>query len=59
MDGWTDPEKLLNGNFKNDVQKILAFSKNRPFIVNLGHGILPGTPTEHVKQFIDLVRQGA
>ena len=59
LQGNLDPEKLLNGNFKNDVQKILAFSKNRPFIVNLGHGILPGTPTEHVKQFIDLVRQGA
>jgi uroporphyrinogen decarboxylase len=30
-----------------------------PFIFNLGHGVLPSTPTEHVKELIELVRHGA
>jgi uroporphyrinogen decarboxylase len=30
-----------------------------PFIFNLGHGVLPSTPTEHVKVLIELVHSGA
>ncbi len=56
LQGNLDPQKLLNGDFKEDVLAILEFSKDRPFIVNLGHGILPETPISHVEEFIDLVR---
>jgi uroporphyrinogen decarboxylase len=36
---------------------VTAFSK-RPFIFNLGHGIVPETPPEHVEQLVALVRNG-
>lgn len=56
LQGNLDPQKLLDGNFKEDVLAILEFSKNRPFIVNLGHGILPQTPIAHVEEFVAMVR---
>jgi len=56
LQGNLDPEKLLDGNFEADVLAILGFAKNRPFIINLGHGILPKTPISHVERFIALVR---
>lgn len=56
LQGNLDPQKLLNGSFELDVMKILGFAKNRPFIVNLGHGILPQTPIANVEKFIELVR---
>ncbi len=56
LQGNLDPQKLLDGNFKQDVLAILEFSKDRPFIVNLGHGISPETPTTHVEEFVNLVR---
>ncbi len=56
LQGNLDPQKLLDGNFRGDVLNILEFSKDRPFIVNLGHGILPETPVSHVEGFVDLVR---
>ncbi len=56
LQGNLDPQKLLNGDFKEEVLAILEFSKDRPFIVNLGHGILPETPISHVEEFIRLVR---
>ncbi len=56
LQGNLDSKKLLNGNFKEDVFNILEFSKDKPFIVNLGHGILPDTPIGHVEEFVRLVR---
>lgn len=56
LQGNLDPEKLLDGNFEADVLAILEFAKDRPFIVNLGHGILPDTPISHVEKFVELVR---
>lgn len=56
LQGNLDPHKLLDGSFKTDVLAILEFSKDRPFIVNLGHGILPETPIAHVEEFVAMVR---
>ncbi len=56
LQGNLDSQKLLNGNFKEDVLNILEFSKDKPFIVNLGHGILPDTPIAHIEEFVRLVR---
>jgi uroporphyrinogen decarboxylase len=56
LQGNLSPQKLLDGNFKADLQTILEFSKDRPFIVNLGHGILPETPIAHVEEFVAMVR---
>ncbi len=41
---------------ENAVQEILSVLSARPFIFNLGHGILPDTPVDNVRQLIDMVR---
>jgi uroporphyrinogen decarboxylase len=41
---------------KQQVEKILATFGNKPFIFNLGHGILPHTPIEHVELLVETVR---
>jgi uroporphyrinogen decarboxylase len=41
------------------VAEILAALSHRPYIFNLGHGIVPQTPPEHVGRLVDLVRAGA
>jgi len=51
---------LLAFGSKNEIEKevmrILETFKNRPFIFNLGHGILPKTPIENVELVIKTVR---
>jgi uroporphyrinogen decarboxylase len=32
--------------------------RGRPFIFNLGHGIVPQTPPEHVAALLEIVRAG-
>jgi uroporphyrinogen decarboxylase len=39
------------------VDNILAAFSERPFIFNLGHGILPQTPIAHVEQMLARVRR--
>jgi uroporphyrinogen decarboxylase len=41
-----------------EVSGILAAMRGRPFIFNLGHGIVPQTPPEHVSHLLELVRAG-
>jgi len=40
-----------------DIDHILDCFADRPHIFNLGHGITPATPIDHVQQMIDRVRQ--
>ncbi|HLC09257.1 MAG TPA: uroporphyrinogen decarboxylase family protein, partial [Methyloceanibacter sp.] len=40
------------------VGEILAALSPRPFVFNLGHGILPETPIAHVERLMSLVRGG-
>ncbi len=51
---------LLAFGSKKEIQKevedILQKFSSKPFIFNLGHGILPQTPIENVEFLIDLVR---
>jgi uroporphyrinogen decarboxylase len=58
VQGNLDPLLLAEGGqaMKRQVQKILKTLRGRPHIFNLGHGVLPQTPPEHVVQLVNLVR---
>lgn len=61
LQGNLDPEILIRGGEELEiaVQKILNIANNRPFVFNLGHGILPQTPIPHVERVCKLVRRGS
>jgi uroporphyrinogen decarboxylase len=56
--GNLDPLALIAGGepLEKGVDHILSAVKGRPHIFNLGHGILPETPVEHVSQLVARVR---
>jgi uroporphyrinogen decarboxylase len=56
--GNLDPLALIAGGepLEKGVDHILSAVKGRPHIFNLGHGILPETPIEHVSQLVARVR---
>lgn len=60
VQGNLDPEVLLDsvGAICSQVKKILAQAAGRPgHIFNLGHGVLPQTPVDHVIALIDMVHE--
>jgi len=59
VQGNLDPMVLLAGGDALDraVDGILEAFSERPFIFNLGHGILPQTPVAHVEQMLARVRR--
>jgi len=56
--GGMNPKFLLGSNNKmfREAKKYLDFFKNKPYIFNLGHGILPKTKPENVKRLVEFVR---
>jgi uroporphyrinogen decarboxylase len=58
VQGNVDPLALLAGGDALDraVDATLAAFAGGPFIFNLGHGIVPQTPIEHVEQMLKRVR---
>jgi len=60
VQGNLDPLALIAGGaaLETAVQRILGAFADRPHIFNLGHGILPDTPIEHVEKLLTLVRKG-
>jgi uroporphyrinogen decarboxylase len=58
VQGNLDPILLLAGGEVMDqgVRKLLEEMKGRPYIFNLGHGVTPPTPPEHVARVVALVR---
>ncbi len=58
LQGNLSPELLVKGGdeMEKSVHDILEKTKNKRFIFNLGHGILPHTPIENVEKLIKLVR---
>ena len=58
VQGNLDPVKLLVGGaaLSEGVERILAGLGAGPFIFNLGHGVLPPTPPEHVAALVEAVR---
>jgi uroporphyrinogen decarboxylase len=60
VQGNLDPLVLLAGGEALDrgIDAVLEAFASRPFIFNLGHGILPETPIAHVERLIKRVRVG-
>lgn len=60
VQGNLDPLLLVAGGAALDeaVHAILDAFAGGPFIFNLGHGIVPATPVEHVARLAELVRAG-
>lgn len=58
VQGNLDPLALVTGgdSLRRGVGQILDAFAGRPHIFNLGHGILPDTPIDHVETLVDLVR---
>jgi uroporphyrinogen decarboxylase len=58
LQGHLDPLALIAGGAaqSNAVSEILIAYRDRPHIFNLGHGILPQTPIEHVENLIRQIR---
>lgn len=58
LQGNLDPIALIAGGraLENGVDRILTAMHGKPFIFNLGHGILPETPPEHVTALVARVR---
>lgn len=60
LQGNLDPTRLVAGGdaLKLGIADILKAAKGSRFIFNLGHGITPETPVEHVSVMIEQVRAG-
>jgi uroporphyrinogen decarboxylase len=60
VQGNLDPLRLVAGGAQLDrrVDEIIAAFAGRPHIFNLGHGIVPETPIEHVARLVDRVKNG-
>jgi len=58
VQGNLDPELLLAGGSRmaDATRAIVAAFRGGPFVFNLGHGIVPETPPEHVAALVELVR---
>lgn len=58
VQGNLDPLALVTGKktLETETERLLTAMKGRPFIFNLGHGIFPQTPVEHVEKLISLIR---
>ena len=60
IQGNLDPMALLAGGnaLAHETRSILTAIRGRPAIFNLGHGIVPQTPPDHVAKLLELVRAG-
>lgn len=58
VQGNLDPMRLVAGGAGLDaaVERILDAFAGRPFVFNLGHGVTPQTPIQHVERVVSRVR---
>ena len=61
VQGNLDPLLLVAGGAAMDqrIGEIVSVLAGKPFIFNLGHGIVPQTPPEHVARLVEAVRSAA
>ena len=59
LQGNLDPLTLVEGGAKLDaaIDEVLQDFEGRRFVFNLGHGIVPQTPPEHVAQLVNRIRK--
>lgn len=60
LQGNIDPRLLLSNEeiIRSEFQKYLEFGqKERKWIINLGHGMLPEIPMENAKLLVDLIKE--
>ncbi len=59
VQGNLDPLALIAGgsDLEDGVARIKKAFADRPYVFNLGHGILPDTPVAHVEHLLELVRK--
>jgi uroporphyrinogen decarboxylase len=58
LQGNLDPVALIAGGaaLVGQVNDILEAARSRPFVFNLGHGVLPQTPPENVAALVEQIR---
>ena len=56
--GNLDPVLLLQGGaaMRAEARRLVSAMKGKPFIFNLGHGVMQPTPPEHVADLIETIR---
>ena len=61
LQGNLDPILLLKGGavMRDEASKLVTAMAGRPFIFNLGHGVMQPTPPEQVAELVRAVRSGA
>jgi uroporphyrinogen decarboxylase len=60
VQGNLDPVLLLAGGtaMDDEIRRTLGAMKGRPFVFNLGHGVMQPTPPDHVARLVALVHRG-
>lgn len=60
LQGNLDPVALIAGGpvLEREARRILEVCRGIPHVFNLGHGVLPETPPEHVAQLIGILQKG-
>jgi len=60
LQGHLDPSVLRAGGeaLDREIDRIISAFQGRPHIFNLGHGITPDVPIEHVEQLVRKIRGG-
>ena len=58
IQGNLDPLCVVKGGqkMKDEISRIIDCFADRPHIFNLGHGVVPQTPPEHVQDLVDFIR---
>jgi uroporphyrinogen decarboxylase len=58
VQGNLDPLAVVAGGeaMRSETAALLDAMKGRPFVFNLGHGIVPQTPPDHVSALLEQVR---
>lgn len=58
VQGNLDPVLLLNGGaaLEHEAKRTLDAMRGKPFVFNLGHGVLQPTPPDHVATLVEIVK---